>query len=69
MSDFTTKIRKTKYGYSVKVFEDGEFYAEVSAASKERALEEAAHYVFVAENPLYKVGETYRIVLTDEGDY
>lgn len=50
MTEFTTKIRKMKWGYSVKVFEDGEFYAEVTAPTLEQAKAEAAHYILVAEN-------------------
>lgn len=48
MTKFTTKIRKMKWGYSVKVFEDGEFYAEVTSPTLEQAKAEAAHYIFVA---------------------
>lgn len=49
MTEFTTKTRKTKYGYSVTVYEDGEFYSEVTAPTLEAAKREASHYVFVAE--------------------
>lgn len=49
MTEFTTKMRKTRFGYSVTVYEDGEFYAEVTAPSLEEAKQYAGHYQFVAE--------------------
>lgn len=48
-SMFEVKIRKTKHGWRGTVYEDGEFYAEVDAPTREEVERYVAHYVMVAQ--------------------
>jgi hypothetical protein len=47
MSEFTVKTHKTKYGYRTTVYEDGQFYAQCDAPTREEAESYAGHYVMM----------------------
>jgi hypothetical protein len=44
---FETKIKKTRHGYRVDVYEDGVWYSSVEAATLEQVESYAAHYVLM----------------------
>lgn len=45
---FKVTTKKTKYGYRVTVYENGDFYAAVDAPDLETAKQYAGHYITVA---------------------